>query len=144
MNELQNLMNEISEWSNKTFGNTQRNPAIVYHLAKEVDELLCELRINKNNQNNDKEVKMEFADCFMLLVDSASHFGMSANDLINYSIEKLEINKNRKWGKPDKNGVIEHIDLIEDTVKQNCNHRFSKCDGKERVCTNCGRPDLPR
>jgi hypothetical protein len=22
--------------------------------------------------------------------------------------EKLEINKNRKWGKPDANGVIEH------------------------------------
>ena len=40
MNELQTLMDDISEWSDSTFGAMQRNPAIVWHLKKEVDELI--------------------------------------------------------------------------------------------------------
>ena len=40
MNELQTLMNDVSEWSDSTFGTMQRNPAIVWHLKKEVDEIL--------------------------------------------------------------------------------------------------------
>ena len=47
MRELQTLMNDISEWSDSTFGSGQRNPAIVFHLKKEVDELIDAL--NKVN-----------------------------------------------------------------------------------------------
>ena len=38
--ELQQLIDEITEWSNTTFGSGQRNPAIIHHLRKEVDELI--------------------------------------------------------------------------------------------------------
>jgi len=117
---LQELMNDISEWSNLTFGDGQRNPAIVYHLKKEVDELIDALnKCNALGVDNSvgvgefkrqlSETEMEFADCFMLLLDSAHHFSLSAEQLMDLTRRKLVINKNRKWGNPDKNGVVEHI-----------------------------------
>ena len=120
MNKIQTLRNDISEWSNATFGEGQRNPAIVHHLKKEVDELIEAL--NKTNafgydnsigvgefKRKCEKTEMEFADCFMLLLDSAHHFDLTAENLINLTRKKLDINKSRKWGKPDKNGVVEHI-----------------------------------
>jgi len=120
MKELQQLMNDISDWSNATFGDKQRNPAIVHHLKKEVDELIEALNKSEAMAFDDsigigefgrqvEKTQMEFADCFMLLLDSASHFHITAEQLIEFAREKLEINKIRKWGKPDKNGVVEHI-----------------------------------
>jgi len=105
--ELQQLMDDIAKWSDKTFGEGQRNPAIVYHLKKEVEELIE--AFNPNTRNAHRKLWFEFADCMMLLLDSAHHVGFSAKDLINASREKLNINKDRKWGNPDKNGVVEHI-----------------------------------
>jgi NTP pyrophosphatase (non-canonical NTP hydrolase) len=119
MRELQTLMKDLSEWSDSTFGDGQRNPAIVYHLKKEVEELIeafheFNLLIVDNFShdefmNNQNKIKMEFADCFILLLDSAHHFNITAEQLINLSREKLGVNKARKWGKPDINGVVEHI-----------------------------------
>mgnify|MGYP001363827711 CR=1 FL=1 len=119
--DLQKLMNDISEWSDETFGSGQRNPAIVYHLKKEVDELIA--AIDKTNTlGGDPSVgvgefgrqrtvtRVEYADCLMLLLDSAHHFGISAKELLSVTRGKLEINKVRKWGKPDENGVVEHIE----------------------------------
>ena len=110
LNELQDLMNDISNWSDKVFGEYQRNPGIVYHLKKEVDELIEIFENGVVTQDEIDKLKMEFADCMMLLVDSASHSFFTANDLFSAIREKLEINKKRKWGKPDENGVIEHIE----------------------------------
>ena len=110
MKDLQRLMNEISEWSDSAFGEDQRNPAIAYHLKKEVPELIDALeKFQNESQSSVDKVGFEFADCFMLLLDSASHFGLTAGNLIYYTEEKLKINKTRKWGAPDENGVIEHI-----------------------------------
>jgi NTP pyrophosphatase (non-canonical NTP hydrolase) len=119
--DLQKLMNDISEWSDKTFGNGQRNPAIIYHLKKEVEELIAAIE-KTNAAGSDPSVgigefsrertmtRAEYADCLMLLLDSAHHFGISARELLSVTRGKLEINKVRKWGKPDENGVIEHIE----------------------------------
>lgn len=52
---------------------------------------------------------MEFADCFTLLFGAASSYGMSYNDILNCIEDKMIINKKRKWGKPDENGVVNHI-----------------------------------
>ena len=120
MKKLQELMVEIMEWSDSAFGDAQRTVSIVHHLKKEVPELITELEkeiatgcdnsvgIGEYSRIIEK-VKFEFADCFMLILDAASHFGLSAHDLIEVTEKKLEINRNRKWGKPDENGVVEHI-----------------------------------
>jgi len=116
---LQKLMNEISEWSDATFGDKQRNPAIVHHLNKEVSELIEAIeKYQKENtiktpyKDANKRLKGvwgEYADCMMLLLDSAHHFGLTAESLLYITKQKLEINKKRKWGNSDSNGVIEHI-----------------------------------
>jgi len=124
MNSLQRLMNNITGWSDSTFGSKDRNPSIVYHLKKEVDELIEAINVVANNKNNKAPItkieystelaKMEYADCFILLLDSAQHFKISAEELINLANKKLEINKSRAWGKPDENGVCEHVILEEE------------------------------
>jgi len=121
MSDLQKLMDEISEWSDKTFGENQRNPAIAFHLKKEVDELIWAIKAHQNGNKPSVSVKgdmlvervfLEYADCFMLILDSATHLGINADDLIAYARIKLEINKARRWGKPDENGVIEHLEEL--------------------------------
>ena len=121
MKKLQKLMNNIAEWSNSEFGKGQRNLAIVYHLKKEVDELIEAIeKYNKSKGLTFEESRLsqaytEYADCFMLLLDSAFHFGLSADDLIGITISKLEVNKTREWGKPDEKGVVEHIKTTNQT-----------------------------
>lgn len=113
-------MNDIHEWSNATFGDKHRNPAIVHHLKKEVDELIESL-IKTQALGADPSVGAgefgrqlhhtdnEYADCFMLILDSARKFGLSAASLISITEQKLAINKARTWGTPDENGVVEHV-----------------------------------
>lgn len=56
-----------------------------------------------------RKMRFEFADVFMLLLDAARKRGFMAEDLIQVTRLKLEVNRRREWGKPDKNGVVEHI-----------------------------------
>lgn len=120
MDKLQKLMNDTRRWSDATFGEGDRNLAIIYHLTKEVAELIDAMEDYKESSNSSNmdfkeystkidKVECELADCFLLLLDSAKHFGMDADDLINVSRAKLNTNKKRKWGIPDENGVVEHI-----------------------------------
>lgn len=119
MEKLQNLVNDIAKWSDATFGDGQRNPAILYHLKKEVPELIEAIEIRaemiKQQQPQEElgeqtnEIMFEYADCFMLLFDSARVEGLNVENLLELISAKLEINKKRKWGKPDENGVVEHV-----------------------------------
>lgn len=94
--------NEISAWQKETFG--QATPlSKIAHLADEVMELYHDLIANK------PERRLEFADCFFLLFGAAAADGMTYQDICQAIQEKLEVNKARKWGKPDENGVVKHI-----------------------------------
>jgi len=92
MNE--NLQKEVGAWANKVFGKSQTTIGVINHLIKEV----CELR--------DSNAPDEAADCLLLLFQHAHEQGY---DLIEEAKKKHQINLKRKWGKPDKYGVIEHI-----------------------------------
>jgi len=113
-------MNEVGSWSDDTFGSGQRSPAILHHLAKEIPELLdaigdYDLGCNdyrtsvSEMMERHRKMRFEFADAFMLLLDAARKRGFTAEDLIQVTRLKLEVNRRREWGKPDENGVIEHI-----------------------------------
>jgi hypothetical protein len=52
---------------------------------------------------------MEWADCMLLLLDAGWRHGHSLQDLLDFADTKLDINANRKWGKPDKDGVYKHV-----------------------------------
>lgn len=106
---LQQLMNNITEFSDKTFGGHERKLAMLHHLKKEVDELIDSIEIFENKVCDLPSTKAisnicgEFSDCLILLLDCASHFGLTANRYIELAEEKMEINKTRKWGKPNEN-----------------------------------------
>lgn len=111
MRRLQQLMIDIQKWSDGAFGNAQRTIPILHHLKKEVPEAIDAVERyydNRTASRCDNAIE-EFADCFMLLLDSASHFGLTADELLRATERKLEINKKRTWGKPDENGVVEHV-----------------------------------
>lgn len=54
--------------------------------------------------------RLEFADCFIVLFGAVAADGMSYNDIWLAIHEKFEINKSRKWGNPDLNGVVKHVE----------------------------------
>ncbi len=58
---------------------------------------------------DDKDKRLEFADCFFLLFGAAARDGMTYDDICAAIDEKFEINKKRAWRKPDANGVVRHI-----------------------------------
>ena len=118
MEDIQKLQDDIKKWSDEAFGMHRTGKPIANHLKKEVDELIEALDVyHQGIYSNADEYRikrrrmiMEAADCFTLLLDVIAHEQFDVNDLVNASIEKIVINKKRKWGKPDENGVVEHIE----------------------------------
>ncbi|ALN97231.1 DUF550 domain-containing protein [Flavobacterium psychrophilum] len=92
----------INEWQTKTFGQAT-SLSKLSHLKQEIEELIFEI------ENNGKGKKLEFADCFILLFGAAASDGMTYEEICNVVDEKMEINKKRKWGVPNENGVVNHI-----------------------------------
>lgn len=72
------------------------------HLRKEIDELA--------EDTSDGE---EMADCFILLLNLAEMAGV---DLMAEARRKMEINRKRKWGAPDADGVCHHVKQNDKTV----------------------------
>ena len=98
---LQTVIFEVGMFSDTTFGTKRPYTAPLHHLKKEVDECI---------ESGSLE---EFADCLLLLMDAyRKRFNgknMHDSDLIEACLKKLEVCKKRDWGKPDENGVIEHL-----------------------------------
>ncbi len=100
LQKLEKFIKKRNKFSSKQFGTKKERGCLgpLHHLKKEVQELI---------DNPDDE--MEWADNFLLLLDAAWRKGHSLQDLINFADKKLDININRKWGEPDKDGVYQHI-----------------------------------
>lgn len=97
----QELFNSITRWQEETFPNSTALSK-VHHLTEEIYELTNDIVLKKET------VRLEFADCFILLMGAANRVGLSYEDLVNAIQEKHEINLKRKWGNPDINGVVRH------------------------------------
>ena len=124
LERIQTLQNDIKKWSDETFGKYRSASPMAYHLKKEVDELIGALeRLYEGTYTNsditavgvqelmkkNERILYELADCLTLVMDCASHVQIDMQSLISASEKKLEINKKRKWGVPDENGVVEYI-----------------------------------
>ena len=94
------FQSEVSKWAFQTFPH-QTPHSKMTHLRKEIDELA--------EDTSDGE---EMADCFILLLNLAEMAGV---DLMTEARRKMEINRKRKWGAPDADGVCHHL-------KQNSDH----------------------
>lgn len=93
---------KITVWQKETFGQATATSKL-QHLKQEIEELEIDIAINGLDK------RLEFADCFFLLFGAAAADGMTYEDICNAIQEKFEINKARKWGKPDKLGIVNHL-----------------------------------
>lgn len=93
----QDIQNEIGEFTDKTFGQSTVESKFE-HLREELDEVIA-----------DPKDELEWADCLILLLDAARREGFDMTDLHKAITKKMEINRARKWGSADENGVVKHI-----------------------------------
>ena len=98
----ENQFNEIVQWQNETFGKATALSK-VEHLKEEIEELTIDIAIDSETRI------LEFADCFLLLFGAAASDGMNYQHICEAIDAKMRINRQRKWGKPDANGVVHHI-----------------------------------
>ncbi|MDD9900506.1 MAG: DUF550 domain-containing protein [Alphaproteobacteria bacterium] len=96
MDRWQKMQEEIGVFTDKTFG-TSTPRAKALHLAEEAQEAA-----------DDPADIIEWADCIILLLDGVRKAGYTTDDLYDAVQRKMEINKNRTWGKADKDGVVRH------------------------------------
>lgn len=109
LNYIQNFMNDVHLWADNTFGKNRTAIPALHHLSKEVKEVISGI---ENDHTNDS-IEMEFADCFILIINAASKYGMTFESLIKRAESKMIINKKRLWNPPDENGVCQHIEKNE-------------------------------
>lgn len=93
----QQMQDDIGAFTDKTFGDsTPQSKA--HHLAEEAMEAAA-----------DPSDIIEWADCTILLLDAVRKAGFTTDDLYAAVARKMEINKSRKWGDKDENGVVRHV-----------------------------------
>lgn len=101
-NELKYKAAKISD---EKFGRENPVSAPILKLIEEIGEVLdC---INKG-----EDPQVEFADCFLLLVDAyRKYYGddVDMQSLIDVASDKLDIVAKRKWGSPNEHGVYKHV-----------------------------------
>lgn len=85
----------IGKWNRDTFGKT--NTGLIGHFMEEVKEF--------DEALDTPEEAMEAADLVILLMARADRKGY---DLLGAVYAKMEINRRRKWQKPDKKGIVRH------------------------------------
>jgi hypothetical protein len=97
---LRDLAGDQAEWSQKTFGSDKdRGPiGALRHLEKEAREAA-------ENPTD----PMEYADCFLLILDAARRAGIKPMELMKHAAAKMEINKARTWPKPTSDEPVEHV-----------------------------------
>lgn len=102
---LAEWIKEITEWQDSIF--TQATPlSAVTHLQREVVELTFAIQTEQLKRDGKKDIETELSDGFLLLIGVAH---LSGIDLEKALAEKMAINKAREWGKPDAQGVVEHV-----------------------------------
>lgn len=94
--------NAITTWQKNTFTQATALSKIA-HLRQEIEELADDLKNNNPDQN------LEFADCFILLFGAANSAGMSYQNIVEAIDQKMKINYQRQWGKPNEDGVVNHV-----------------------------------
>lgn len=94
----------IGNWSVRTFGEGLRIQPHIEHIRKELREL--EIANESGAWITEPAIEDELADVQILLFGLAHRLGVNLEEAV---ATKHKENLTRKWGSPDKDGVIEHI-----------------------------------
>ena len=105
------LAREQQAWSEATFGSDrERGPrGALKHLEKEARE--------SQEAIGTPDIRMELADCFLLLLDASRRAGIDLEDLISAAREKHKINRKRTWNTPVDDEPIEHVRSDDDDTE---------------------------
>lgn len=128
---MSKFQDEVGEWAEKTFTQAT-DDSIRAHFAREVLELVGITVMEKairdtlekhrvttpsgetgvpfriySGETRKLQTEEEIADCNMLLLHLCHRRQIDLDEAMR---QKFEINKVRRWGKPDAEGVCEHID----------------------------------
>lgn len=89
----------MTEWSRKTFGSDQERGPIgpLKHLKLEADEAI---------QSNERD---EYADCLLLILDAARRAGFTYDYLIDVTLQKLAVCRERTYPKPASDEPAHHV-----------------------------------
>lgn len=118
--ELDELASDQAAWSQATFGtDAERGPVgSLRHLAKEAEETVKAWIINNHASGDQGDVREEFADCLLLVLDASRRARITPLELIRAAAEKMTKNKARKWSKPTDDQPVEHVRDGEPTSPQ--------------------------
>lgn len=95
---LDELYREVTQWQRETFGRQS-----LVDLFSTLEREVGELGMTPPGSDQGRE---ELADVAMVLFEIADVEGVDLAAAIEW---KLSINRTRRWGEPDAEGVIEHI-----------------------------------
>lgn len=118
-NNIQSVQEEITRWASQQFPHRTDHHAIYKLMVEEIPELATHKK-----EHGTHDIGPELADCFVLLMDLASLWGVDVAEAIH---EKMKINYTRTWVR-DVNGIMQH----------------SEVPANEFVCVSAERPSLDR
>lgn len=97
--ETERLWDELSEWSQKTFGSDEERGPIgpLKHLILEAEEAI---------ESGERD---EYADCFILILDAARRAGFTCSGLIDEALRKLSVCKIRTYPRPPVDEPAHHV-----------------------------------
>lgn len=107
---IQAFMDDNRAWTDKAFPGATAKGAMV-HLGREVKEVIEAMEF-KETFDAEGPAVMEFADCYLLLLNACSRYGLSFELLHRAAVNKMIINKKRTWGKVNEQGYSEHVEPI--------------------------------
>lgn len=99
------VQKDAVQWASRTFPGHHLPAAsggILTHLVEEAGELQRAWAFDLPN----KEMHLEAADVLILLMQFAYLQGIDLMDAVK---EKMAINKKRRWGPAQENGVVHHV-----------------------------------
>lgn len=105
---IQNFMDDNRAWTNEVFPGATTLSSL-RHLESEVREAI-EAEEQGEMFDGRHVSLMEFADMYLIFLNSASRKGFSFEDIHRAGLNKMWINRNRKWGPQNEQGYYEHIE----------------------------------
>ena len=109
MDTLEELFKAHQDFAKKKFPDSTWDSSLrgLEREIKEVELARGDYYVIDDHENR-KKLGIEYADCFMYLIDSMGRLGFSADDLKELFKEKMQINYDREW-KKNKDGSYSHV-----------------------------------
>lgn len=99
LQKFNKFISDRNEFSSKTFGPPEKRGPLfpLDKLKQELNELI-------ENPSDESE----WTDCLLCFLDAAWRQGYEFENLVDFAIKKLKINKKRKW--KEENGNFQHVE----------------------------------